>query len=372
MNLKDIAYHRLASQQLTGTSFQSVKELVEWMGVMQAQDYAMAKWAVGIRLPGSTLMQINAAIDKGEIIRTHLLRPTWHLVSAEDIYWMLELSAARIRTAAKARLRELELSGDILQKCNLIMERLLTGNKHLTREKIMAELARYKIATDNNRSSHILMQAELDGLICSGVVKGNKQTYALLAERIPGKTAITKDEALEKLASRYFASHGPATLQDFTWWSGLSASDARRGLEMVKSTLVSVVIASQTFWMPASFSFPEKSKHASVHLLPAYDEFVISYTDRSATLNVENHKRSISVNGLFRPVIVINGQVTGLWKRIVKRDGLLIETELFRPHGKQLKNLIEKAAGTFGYFLGLKPQVSFVPEPAELTQTTDA
>lgn len=341
------------------------------MGAMQAQDYAMAKWAVGVRLPGSTLQQIDAAIDKGEIIRTHLLRPTWHFVSADDIYWMLQLSAGRIRSAAKSRLRELELSDTILSRCKSILETILAGNRHLTREEIMAELARSGITTDDNRSSHILMEAELDGLICSGAAKGSKQTYALLHERVPVSSTIAKEEALAELASRYFTSHCPATLQDFTWWSGLSATDARNALEMIKHNFLSETVGRQTFWMHPSFSVPDKSKQPSVYLLPAFDEFIISYSDRSASLNYEDHKRYVSKNGLFRPVIVVNGQVTGLWKRGIKKNMVLIEADLFKPHGKVLKNSILRSAKTFGHFLGLKQELIFGPEAAELMQSTD-
>ena len=370
MNLKDVAQSRLISQQLRGSKIQSVKDLVHWMGAMQAQDYAMAKWAIGVRLPGSTQLGVDEAIDKGEIIRTHVLRPTWHFVSADDIHWMLELSAGRIRSVAKPYLKELELSDKILSKCNTILETILSGNKHLTREEIMAELARSGIPTDKNRSSMILMQAELDRLICSGAAKGNKQTYALLHERVPKATVITKDEALAKLASRYFESHYPATVQDFTWWSGLSASDARHALEMIKNDLISETIGSQTFWAPASFIAPEKYRQPSVFMLPAFDEFLISYADRKASLNQNSYKRYASKNGLFRPVIVVNGQVTGLWKRGIKKNMVLIEADLFKPHGKGLKNSILRSAKTFGHFLGLKQELIFGPEAAELMQST--
>jgi len=365
MNLKDVATGRLSSQQIAETSFQSVKDLVSWMGVMQAQDFPMAKWAVGIRLPGSTLKQVNAAIDTGEIIRTHLLRPTWHFVSADDIYWMLELSAGRIRTAARSHMKELEISDTILSKSYSIIEKLLQGGQHRSREDIMAELLRNNIQTNENRSSLILMQAEMAGLVCSGASLGNKQTYALLEERVPRPPALSKEEALARLASRYFYSHCPATLQDFTWWSGLTAGDARQALQLVQDDLISETIGSQTFWMPGTFMIPEKRKRPSVHLLPAFDEFVISYADRSAILTRENHRRSVSRNGLFRPVIVVNGQVTGLWKRTIAGDNLNIQTGFFEVHSNTLRNSIASAAKNLGRFMSLKPVINFETESEE-------
>lgn len=307
------------------------------MGAMQAQDYAMAKWAIGLRLPGSTERLIETAIDKGEIIRTHLLRPTWHFVSEDDVYWMLELSASKIKTSAKARHKELELTESILTKSNEIIEKALTGNNHLTREELMTHLAVAGIRTNENRSSHIMLNAELDGLVCSGACKNKKHTYALLKERVQKVNNLSKEEALAKLASRYFASHGPATFHDFSWWSGLSAADARQAFETVKPSLVLETIGTQAFWIPDSFNVPNNGSKSSVYLLPAYDEYIISYTDRRAALSPENQKKTISMNGFFKPVIVVNGQITGLWKRTIKKDKVIIEPAFFKPTWQRIK-----------------------------------
>ncbi|HEY9364234.1 MAG TPA: winged helix DNA-binding domain-containing protein [Chitinophagaceae bacterium] len=352
MNLTDIANIRLVSQQIAASKFKTPKDLVKWMGAMQAQDYAMAKWAIGLRLPGSTNKQVEAAIDKGTIIRTHLMRPTWHFVAAEDIYWMLELTAPRIKAALKSRHKELELTEKTFSKSTTVLEKALAGKKYLTREELMIEFTKSKIATHDNRSSHLMLRAELDGIVCSGATKNNKQTYALIAERIPNKKNFTKDEALATLAKKYFLSHCPATIQDFAWWSGLPLTDARHAVEMIKRDFVSEKIGLQTYWTSNSFSIPEKSK--SVYLLPAYDEFIISYKDRGAAFNAENLKRSISNNGLFKPLIVINGEVTGLWKRTIRKDKVIVQIEFFRPYNKTSKKLIEKAALTYGLFLGKK------------------
>jgi len=356
MKLTDIANIRLHSQQIANTKFKTAKDLVKWMGAMQAQDYYMAKWAIGVRLPGSTDTQIQTALDKGQIIRTHLLRPTWHFVSPEDIYWILELTAPQIKASAKSRDKELELTEKIYTKSNTIIQKALRDGKHLTREELIAGLAKAKIATDNSRSSHLLLRAELEGIICSGAAKGKNRTYALLENVVPKIKPLSKDEALAKLAKKYFSSHCPATLQDFIWWSGLSVANARHALEMIKSDFVSETVGSQTYWLINSFSIPATAAK-SCYLLPAYDEFMISYKDRSASLNFENQKKSISINGIFNPIIVINGQVTGLWKRTIKNDKVIIETEFFRPHNKTELNLIKKASAPFGHFLEKKIEV---------------
>lgn len=357
MNLKDIAHLRLVNQQIAGTTFQNVKDLVGWMGAMQAQDYAMVKWAVGVRLPHSTDQSIEAAINKGEIIRTHLLRPTWHLVSADDIYWLLALTAPRIKASLKTRHRELGLSETVMTKSRTIIENALSGGQHLTREALIAELQKANIATDNNRASHIFSRAELDGVICSGAVKGKKQTYALLEERVPKTSPLAKEEALARLARKYFTSHNPTTLQDFAWWSGLSVSDARQALESVQSDFVSETIDSQPYWFSNASSTP-KTGQESVYLLPAFDEFIISYKDRSASLPFENHNKAVSNNGIFWPIIVVNGQVTGTWKRTVKKDTVIVEIKHFNQTNKPTMGLIEKAARQFGNFLGKKTEIS--------------
>ncbi|HEX7556246.1 MAG TPA: winged helix DNA-binding domain-containing protein, partial [Leptolinea sp.] len=268
--MTDIANIRLVNQQITSTKFKTVKDLVSWMGAMQAQDYAMVKWAIGVRLPDSTDLSVETALNNAEILRTHILRPTWHLVSADDIYWLQALTAPRIKTKLKSRDTQLGLSPSVFAKSNLLLEKALSGGKQLTREEIINEFEKASIVTGGPDVSHILLQAELDGIVCSGAMKGGKQTFALLQERVPKTNNFTNDEALANLAKKYFSSHSPATIQDFIWWSGLSSSSAKKGLDMVKSDFFSETINSQTYWYSNSLSIPEPSQNP-VHLLPAFD-----------------------------------------------------------------------------------------------------
>ena len=350
MNIQTILDLRLASQHIAGIRFTSAAELVAWMGALQAQDYAMSKWAVGVRLPKSTDTSIEAAMDKGDIIRTHVLRPTWHLVAAGDVRWMIQLTAPHIQKVVKGRHADLELTKTVLSKSRKVLERTLRDANYSTREELIVEFNKAGIATDENRASHIFAAAELDGLICSGPAKGGKQTFGLLDERIPQTKPLARDEALASLARRYFSSHGPATLDDFTWWSGLPAKDAKRALEMTKSGLESAAINSKTYWfVEANF----KAKDTAF-LLPAYDEFIISYKDRSATITFENHKRAVSINGIFRPTVVVNGQTIGIWNRTIKKDKVSIETEYFKQPRPTTRKMIAAASGRYGMFLEKK------------------
>jgi hypothetical protein len=353
----DIPYNRLVNQQIAGTPFTRVQEIVGWMGAMQAQDYGMAKWAVGVRLPGSSESLVESAISRGEIIRTHVLRPTWHFVSADDIYWMLTLTAPQIKASLKSRHQQLGLSEDVLAKSNRIIEKALGAGLHLTRDVLLAEFAKENIASDDNRPSHILMLAELDGIVCSGAILSGKHTYALLAERVPNPKHLTREEALASLAKRYFTSHGPATLQDFTWWSGLPAGEARRALEMVRPEFATETVGAHTYWFDGST--PASGKGANlVHLLPAYDEYIISYKDRRDALPAHALARVISSNGIFWPVIVVNGQVVGLWKRTIKRDKVSVMLDMFNPSSIASMDNIEKAALQYGHFLGKEAEIT--------------
>jgi hypothetical protein len=357
MTSAEIANIRLHNQQITGTKFKTVKEIVGWMGAMQAQDYAMSKWSVGVRLPNSTDLQIEEAIDKAEIIRTHLMRPTWHLVSADDIYWMLDLTAPQIKPILNSRNKELELSEAIYTKCNNLIEKALASEKHLTRDELIVHLEKAKIVTDNNRASHIIMRAELDGIVCNGFTKNKKQTYALLNERVSKTITLVREEALAKLANCYFSSHSPATLKDFVWWSGLSVKDAKSALEMVKTNFISETINSEVYWCTNSFSLP-KSKPLSFYLLPAFDEFIISYKNRNDSLSKEYQPHVVTNNGIFKPTIVVNGQVVGIWKRTIKKDTVIIETDFFEQQPKSIKSLIGKAAEAVGTFLNKKIELA--------------
>jgi hypothetical protein len=350
MILSCIANIRLISQQIAKTKFKRPQEIVGWMGAMQAQDYKMAKWAIGLRTPKATEKTVEAAIDNGEIIRTHLLRPTWHFVSADDIWWMLDLTGKRIKAAQKSREKQLELNEKIFSKSTAIFEKVLSGNNHLTRAQLLSELTKAKIATHNNRSSHILFNAELEGIICSGKTKEKQTTYALLSERVPQNKKLNKDEALHKLATTYFESHCPATLPDFTWWSGLSAIDARHAVEMIKPDFVAEEINSQIYWFPNSFFIPKSFKE-SAYLLPAFDEFLISYKDRTAAIVAEHHNKAFSNNGIFWPTIVINGQVRGIWKRTLKKGKVIVETNFFEKPDENIRAMTEKAVEKAKFFL---------------------
>lgn len=350
MTLQDIVRCRLANQQITQKKFEYPHELVSHMCAMQAQDYAMAKLGIGIRLPGFTDDQIEAAFNRGEIIRTHVLRPTWHFVSAQDIYWMLELVAPQIKITMRSRHKQLELTSGVVKKSHNIIVEALENEECLTREIIGEKLRQANISIADNRLAHLLCCAELDMLICSGPVRGKKQTYALLEKRVAKTSPLAKEEALSLLARKFFVSHGPATLEDFNWWSGLLITDARQALEMIRDELTSVEVDGSTFWFSKDLDY-STALHRSVHLLPSFDEYVISYKDRSMIIGAEDHERAISKNGIFWPVVVVDGRVAGIWKRTIKKNEILVEVTSFNPLDKNIKTALKKRVhGLTGFF----------------------
>ena len=345
MTASAISKKRFDNQHIQGKKFDSAKELVQWMGAIQAQDYTMAKWAIGVRLKNSTNQLIEEAINNAEIIRTHVLRPTWHFVSAKDMRWMLELTAKNLNRSLASNNKTLELDEKIFRKCNTIIEKLLSNGNHLTRKEIMAALKKKGITTNPLRAAHIMFKAETDMIVCNGIKRDKEFTYALFNERIPPSKEISKEEALAKLALRYFQSHGPATLQDFTWWSGLSVSDAKQAFELAKSQMVSEQLKEHVYWLFTD-TVTEIKRGNDMVFLPAFDEFLISYKSREISLDPMFASKSYTTNGIFNPVIVHNAKVIGTWKPQRKKE-ILIKELFFGKSTETQKQLCKKASKEF-------------------------
>lgn len=326
------------------------------MGALQAQDFNMAKWAIGCRLPHATVAMVDAAVEKAEIIRTHVLRPTWHFVSADDIYWMLELSAPQIKTVGKSRDNALGITESQFQKSNHLLEKALNGGKQLTRAQLTEHFNNGGIELWDNRLYHFLMRAEIEGIIFSKYSGTNKQTYSLLREAHPNTQTFTRDEALAELAKRYFASHGPATVHDFAWWSGLSLTDCRKGLAFVAPHFVTETIDGQTYYLSSAPAKPKQNDNP-IHLLPAFDEYLISYKNRTAAIELGHQSKAFSNNGIFKPIIVENGKVVGIWKQTIKKERLLLETDFFQSPNANVGHWMVNAAKPLGAFLNKEVEV---------------
>ena len=347
---------RLQNQQLLNPLFRKPKELVSWMGAMQAQNYPMVKWAVGMRLKSATIQTVEKALRDGEILRTHVMRPTWHLVAAEDIRWMLKLSAQRIKSAndSFAKGWDLEITDELYMKSYNLLEQILAGNKSLTKQEITGHFCRSGILAepDNNRMTRFMARAEQEGIICSGEDKGGKCTYALLEERVPPMPEITKDEALARLARSYFRSHAPAVLQDFIWWSGLPRSDARQAIYLIASELTEEQWQGETWYIHADSRTRGRVSNC-LHLLPSYDEYLLGYKDRTDVLPKEHYPKAFTNNGLFFPIILHNGQVIGNWDRSARKKGIELPHSWFISDVCVDEDMLNEAKQKYVKFLEL-------------------
>ncbi len=277
----DVAQERLHNQHLVSPPVTTPADVVRHLGAVQAQEYHVAKWALGLRMDGATDSLVEDAFTAGHILRTHVLRPTWHFVTPSDIRWMLALTGPRVQTTLASYYRKLELDAVTLKRCTRILVRALQGGRHVPRAPLRAALEKAGIATGSMRFGFILLHAELTAVICSGPRAGKQFTYALLEERVAPAAPLAREDALAELTRRYFISHGPAQLADFVWWSGLRAGDARAGIELAGSRLARETIGGATYWFAAAGAARPPSRAA--HLLPIYDEYLIAYKDRSAS-----------------------------------------------------------------------------------------
>lgn len=358
MTQQDIIAARLANQQLNQTKFKTAAELVAWFGAVQSQDFPGAKWALGQRL-GIRDQEIEQEFNEGKILRTHIMRPTWHFVVPQDITWMEKLTSERVNRIMNYYNKILSLDRNFFDKTNKLITDALSGNKFLTRAELAKYLETHGVSLSGQKLGHTVAQAELDAVICSGPRVGKQFTYALISERIrstgSGQAAnrqpLTPENPLGELTKRYFQSHGPATVRDFVWWSGLTTADARAGIEANK--LKSEVIDGKTFYfLPTAKSQPPTPK---LFLLPNYDEYTIAYKDREAFLPEEAvsyfHNQG---NASFWNAIVFRGEIIGMWKRTFNKTSAEIKTQQLPKFTEEQKSELKKAAEKFGKFFDTK------------------
>lgn len=342
---------RLSAQQLSDPRFDDPRALVRWMGAVQAQDYKAVRWAVGIRLRTASLRAVDRALERGEILRTHVMRPTWHLVAAEDIRWMLRLSARRIRSAnsSLARSRGLGIDDGMYYRSNRLIEKMLRGNLCLTKRQIADRFQAAGIAADTHFMTRYLMRAEADGIVCSGPDRAGQFTYALLEERVAPVPELTRDESLGRLARAYFRSHSPATASDFAWWSGLSASDVRAAIGSIRDELETLRLGDRERLIHRSWTdFPAPAP--ALHLLPPYDEYLIGYRDREPVLRAEHAPAAHNRWGIFYPVVLAAGRVAGNWSAARREGRPIAEVSFFDSSGPADPALVEQAVGRYRAF----------------------
>lgn len=361
--MNDIAARRLHAQRLTGEPFKSPLDAIRSLTAVQSQDYAGAKWALGQRSRKTTDAELDRLFDKGAILRTHVMRPTWHFVLPEDIGWLLALTGPRVRAGLAARNRELEIDDNVAARAEALLTAALGGGRHLTRPELGKVLSAGRISPEGQRLPHLLLRAELDALIASGPRRGKQFTYALLEERVPKARALDRDQAVAELTLRYFQSHGPAQIQDFVWWSGLRMADARAGIAIAGKALDHRTVTGKDYWFDSE-AIPPTRATTVAHLVPNYDEYTVAFRDRADILHSDrpfdsavfaragiSGATSISFGSILSNVVTVGGKVRGSWRRTSARDCVRVEVRMLDRLKPAESRAVDAAARRLGEFL---------------------
>ena len=348
---------RLASQRISSSEFTSAADVVRWMTAMQAQDFAGAKWSIGLRLPGSVESDIDAALADGTIVRSWPMRGTLHVVAPEDLRWMLGLTSERLIQGARSRQAALDLTSAQLERAREAAIEALTGGQVLTRDEMYGVFDRAGVAPVGQRGYHALWYLSQSGTLCFGPPNGKQQTFVLFDEWIGESRTLDRDEALGEFVTRYFRSHGPATIRDFAWWSSTTLGEARRGLAIAGDSLASFERDGENYHFAAEAAEPGAD---GIRLLPGFDEFLLGYQDRRPQL-APRHAQAIvpGNNGMFLPTIVRDGEVVGTWKRTLSSRGTTLVSGPFAASSDRLRRGFERAGRQYAHFLEKEP--AFAP-----------
>lgn len=354
----EIAYRRLHGQHLSGPPLPDPVAVVRHFGAMQAQEYAIAKWSVGQRTEGFDDAAIQRLVDRGAIVRTHALRPTWHFVAAADLGWIQALTGPRVHVFNGYYYRQHGLDDELAAKTSAVLADALRGGNHLTRTELADVLARAGLPATGNRLAYVVMRAELDGLVVNGAMRGRQHTYALASERIPDPVTLDPDEALAELTRRYLASHGPATIKDFAWWSSLTVAQVKRGLSLLGSAVESAEVAGLRYWFVPGPA-PVRDRSPAVHVLQAYDEYVVAFTEGRAVTNLAGRQIGAPNENMSIHPLVMDSQLAGYWRRLVERGGITAGLTLaIRPTAAQ-RRAVEAAFARYAAFAGVPVTVAW-------------
>ena len=353
MKALEIARRRVLGSRLTGPRFETPEEAVRWHGAMQAQDYGPAKWSIVQRSTGLVDAGLDEALATGSIVRTHVLRPTWHFMARGDVRWLLALSGPRVQHGNGPRYRQLGLDERTLARCEAVIGSALQGGHRLTRNEIAPVLDRTGIDRSGQRMPYILMHCELEAVICSGGLSGKQQTYALLDERVPKGGRFDRDDALVELTRRYLTSHGPATVKDLGWWSGLTIADIRNALDMLGVEVRNETVEGKVFWSVASDDAPPPAVRGA-HLLQTYDELVVGFTESRffGDPGVELARAAWRDRTFPSGGILLNGRIGGHWRRTLGPARIRVEVHLYGEPKRGHARAVEAAAQELGRFFG--------------------
>jgi hypothetical protein len=351
MEFDDIAIERLESQHMGSGRIRFPDQLVSWLMAIQAQEYDGAKWSIGLRLRSKTDKYIEDALKSKKIVRTWANRGTLHFVNSKDIKWLLKLIGPRLIKRNARRYRELGLDEETLNKTGKILKEALSGTNGIQRSKLREIIMENNISTEGQRFTFILQRASLEGLIHQGISIKNDPNYHS-SEDLPA-TTLSNESALKEISQRYFQSHGPATLKDFVWWSGLTVKEAKTGLKSIKSELDRFEIGNKTYWSKVSPINKERKLQTlpNIKIIPQYDDYLLAYQDRGASIDEKAKQYLKPKYGRFNPVILVNGKATGIWKRGITKNNVVFKLNYFRPLNDQENNALVSEIKDYSKFI---------------------
>lgn len=352
----DIVRIRLSNQGLSAPRFNAAERAAAWMGAVQSQDYAGAKWALGLRLTDAGEADVDAALESLALVRSWVPRGTLHFAAAADLRWMTALLAPRLIAGNSRRYGELELDETTLERSRMIMVDALNARGALKRSELLAAVRNGGISTVGQRAPYLMQDAALHGLVCQSVTRGGDAVYHLV-DRLAPAPPVDGDAALAELARRYFQSRGPATLEDFIWWSGMRAGDARAAVDFARPMLIEERLAGRPAWR-GDAPYSEPPQPPAAWLLPAFDEYLVAYRDRAAVLD-PRHAQRLARGGILSPAIALDGRIAGVWTRVLKKDKVKIHLDLFDLLDDAELAAVRAAADRYADFIGKTAVASF-------------
>ena len=352
-----IVRRRLHEQRLTGEPFATPAQAVAFSGAVQAQEYAEALWSLAMRVRDYDAAAVAVACDRGEILRTHVLRPTWHFVAAADLRWMLRLTGPRVLAKDAGRMRRLGLDAQTLSAAHETLATTLADGEPRTRSELAAALEAAGIDTSGQRIAHAVFHAELSGVLCSGPRRGAHHTYVPFDDRVPPAPDSSREQDVAELVLRYFESHGPATLRDFAWWSGLTTADGKAGVAAAGTRLQTAEDGNGILWIAATASAgrDQPPLRSGALLLSTFDETLVAYRDL----------RTVAADGrsgteLHQRPIVLDGHFAGTWRRRLAKREVVVELSLLTRPGGDQRSALRDAADRFGAFAGRPARIELL------------
>jgi hypothetical protein len=334
----------------------SAREAVGSLLAVQAENPGQAAWAVASRTQNPDQGELAALLDDGTVLRTHVLRPTWHFVRAEDLGWLLDLTGSRVRRVTGQQLRSAHgLDERAIGHAVAAVTQALADRGHLTRAQLADELRGRGIGGSGQMLMILLAHAELDGLICSGTIAGGEHTYALMGERVPAPRRLARTQALAELALRYFTGHGPATERDLAYWATLTLTDVRTGLEQVRDRLGSFQHDGRIFWH-APGDAPAGPQEPAAHLLQILDETYRGYQDSRWVLDTAGDvpRTREPATGMA----LVDAQLVAAMRRTIAHDHVQFDLRPYRALTPPETGALDQAAKRYGEYLGLTAQLT--------------